>query len=139
MSNPGMGVMIGMLGGNAETVAAYNESVGKTISGLALDEEGGFITIDFNDGTNLRVADEGQSCCENRYMRTDDDMQHFVGAKLTGLEIKEAPDEPDEYGDHEVQFLEVQTDRGVFTMASHNEHNGYYGGFWITLKTGSVI
>ena len=139
MSNPGMGVMIGMLGGNADTVAAYNESMGKTISGLALDEGGGFITIDFNDGTNLRVADDGQSCCENRYMRTDDDMQHFVGAKLTGIEIKEAPNEPDEYGDHEVQFLEVQTDRGVFTMASHNEHNGYYGGFWITLKTGSVI
>jgi hypothetical protein len=139
MSNLGMGVMIGMLRGNEDTVAAYNESMGKTISGLTLDEEGGFIIIDFNDGTNLRVADDGQSCCENRYMRTDDDMQHFVGAKLTGLEIKEAPNEPDEYGEHEVQFLEVQTDRGVFTLASHNEHNGYYGGFWITLKTGSVI
>lgn len=127
--------MIGMLGDNEETVKAYHASMGKTISGLTLDEEGGFITIDFSDGTNLCVADEGQSCCELRYMRTDDDMQHFIGAKLTGLEIKEAPNEQDEYGDHEVQFLEVQTDRGVFTMASHNEHNGYYGGFYITLRS----
>lgn len=137
MSHPGIGVMIGMFGGNEETVKAYDASMGKTISGLTLDEEDGFITIDFSDGTNLRVADEGQSCCENRYMRTDDDMQHFIGAKLTGLEIKEAPNEQDEYGDHEVQFLEVQTDRGVFTMASHNEHNGYYCGFYITLRAGT--
>lgn len=134
MSNPGMGVMIGMLGGNAETVAAYNESIGKTIKTVALDEEGGFVRLDFDDGTSLTVADEGQSCCEHRYMRTDDDLQFFSGTKLTGLEIKDAPNEQDEYGDHEVQFLEVQTDKGVFTMASHNEHNGYYGGFWITLK-----
>ena len=138
MSQLGIGAMIGMLGGNEETVKAYHASMGKTISGLTLEEEGGFITIDFHDGTNLRVADEGQSCCESRYMRTDDDIQHFVGAKLTGLEIKEAPNEPDEYGDHEVQFLEVQTDRGVFTMASHNEHNGYYGGFYITLRSGTT-
>lgn len=137
MSHRGIGVMIGMLGGNEETAKAYDASMGKTISGLTLDEEDGFITIDFSDGTNLRVADEGQSCCEHRYMRTDDDMQHFIGAKLTGLEIKEAPNEQDEYGDHEVQFLEVQTDRGVFTMASHNEHNGYYGGFYITLRAGT--
>lgn len=138
MSHPGIGVLIRMLGSNKETVEAYHASMGKTISRLTLDDEGGYITIDFNDGTNLRVADEGQSCCENRYMRTDDDMQHFVGAKLTGLEIKEAPNEPDEYGDHEIQFLEVQTDRGVFTMASHNEHNGYYGGFYITLRAGTT-
>ena len=64
-------------------------------------------------------------------MRTDDNLEDFVGAKLLGAEIKEAPNEPDKDGEHEVEFLEVQTDRGVFTMASHNEHNGYYGGFSI--------
>jgi hypothetical protein len=64
-------------------------------------------------------------------MRTDDDLNYFVGAKLTGGEIKDAPDVPDKYGYHEVQFLEIQTDRGVFTISSHNEHNGYYGGFWL--------
>lgn len=138
MSQLGIGVMLGMLGGNKETVEAYHSSMGKTISRVTLDEEGGYTTIDFNDGTYLRVADDGQSCCECRYMRTDDDTQYFVGAKLTGLEIKEAPDEQDEYGYHEVQFLEVQTDRGVFTMASHNEHNGYYGGFCITLRAGTT-
>ena len=52
-------------------------------------------------------------------------------AGMLGAEIKEAPSIPTEYDEHEVQFLEVLTSKGGFTMASHNEHNGYYGGFLI--------
>jgi hypothetical protein len=86
----------------------------------------------FEDGTGVGFYDAGQSCCEHRYMRTDDDLSHFVGATFTGAEIKDAPSprkEGDWDSEHEVQFLEIHTDRGSFTMASHNEHNGYYGGF----------
>jgi hypothetical protein len=32
---------------------------------------------------------------------------------------------------HEVEFLEVLTDRDMVTFEAHNEHNGYYGGFWL--------
>ena len=53
---------------------------------------------------------------------------------MIDAEIREAPNEPDEYGDHEVQFLLVNTSIGTFTVASHNEHNGYYGGFDIVIK-----
>ena len=105
-------------------------TTGKTIAALRLGDDDA-LHFEFDDGTKMTLSDEGQSCCERRYMRTDDNLADFVGAKLLGAEIKEAPDQPDEYGEHEVQFLEVQTDRGVFTMASHNEHNGYYGGFLI--------
>jgi hypothetical protein len=48
-----------------------------------------------------------------------------------GAEVKNAPNIPDENNFHEVQFFEIQTDRGVFTLSSHNEHNGYYGGFFL--------
>lgn len=131
MSQRGMGVMIGMLSGNSDSVEAYNGAIGKEIASVALDDEE-TLRFKFTDGTGLRVADEGQSCCESRYMRTDDDLSHFVGATLTGMEIKDGPEEEGEYGDvHEVQFLEVTTSKGSFQMASHNEHNGYYGGFWI--------
>jgi hypothetical protein len=34
-----------------------------------------------------------------------------------------------ESGDvHEIAFYEFMTSTGSFTLASHNEHNGYYGG-----------
>lgn len=130
MGQPGIGVMLGMLGGNADSVAAFTGAVGKTIAALRLGDDDA-LHFEFSDGSKMKLSDEGQSCCEHRYMRTDDDLADYVGAKLLGAEIKEAPNQPDEWGEHEVQFLEVKTDRGVFTMASHNEHNGYYGGFWI--------
>ena len=126
----GMGVMIGMLGGNKESVEAFTGSLNKTIVALTLGDDDA-LHFEFSDGSKMKLSDEGQSCYENRYMRTDDNLADYVGAKLQGAKIKEAPNEADEYGEHEVQFLEVQTDHGVFTMASHNEHNGYYGGFWI--------
>jgi len=126
-----MGVMLGMLGGNADSVTAFTGAVGKTISALRLGDDDDALHFEFDDGTKMKLSDEGQSCCELRYMRTDDNLADFVGAKLLGAELKEAPGIETEGEYHEVQFLEVQTDRGVFTMASHNEHNGYYGGFWV--------
>lgn len=130
MSQYGLGVMIGMLSGNEDSVAAFTAALGKTIAALRLGDDDA-LHFEFNDGSRLRITDEGQSCCEKRYMRTDDDLFYYVGATLLGAEIKQGPDMPDEYVEHNVQFLEVNTSRGVFTMSNHNEHNGYYGGFSI--------
>jgi hypothetical protein len=115
------------------------DMIGKTITALTLDEYDALCFV-FDDGKKMRVSDEGHQCCESRYMRTDDALGDYLGAKFMGMVIKDAPDqyeEPDQYGEgnvHEVQFLEVRTDRGVFTMTSHNEHNGYYGGFLINVE-----
>lgn len=126
---PGLGVMIQSLGGNTDDIAAINASIGKTIASVALaDNE---LRLTFADGSVLRLWDAGQSCCEERYMVCDDDLASFAGDALVGVGIKEAPNVEYEYGEHEVQFLEVMTSGGAITAATHNEHNGYYGGFWI--------
>lgn len=130
MEQIGLGVMIVELCGNSDSVKAFTEAIGKRISALSLGEDDALHFV-FDDGSRLKLFDDGRFCCEYRYMRTDDNLQEFVGAKFLGAEIKQAPDMEDEYGVHEVEFLEIQTDIGVFTMASHNEHNGYYGGFLI--------
>lgn len=109
---------------------AVRGAVGKTIASVALDNDE--LVLRFTDGTGIKLVDEGQSCCEYRYMRTDDILTDYIGAEFRGAEIKDAPEVDDGCTVHEVQFLEVQTSKGVFTMSSHNEHNGYYGGFWIT-------
>jgi hypothetical protein len=119
----------------AEYIDAAN---GKTIASVALIEDA--IYIRFTDLTGLKLADDGQSCCENRYMTTDDVLDEYVGAKLISVSILDAPDipqTPDEGGytstdDHEVLFLRIATTKGDITFASHNEHNGYYGGIFIT-------
>jgi hypothetical protein len=136
VSNLGMGVMIGRLGGNTESVAAYQSSLGKTIRRARLD--GDLLCLDFTDGTGLRLHDEGQSCCESRYMRTDDDLNYYEGASLLEVEIADAPSINDGGEEHDVQFLNVKTSKGVFTMSNHVEHNGYYGGFAIVANTYQV-
>jgi hypothetical protein len=50
------------------------------------------------------------------------------------MRLQDASERPDEYGIHEVQFLIVDTDRGSFTCETHNEHNGYYGGFLVVCR-----
>ncbi len=134
MGKIGIGVVFGRLRGNADSVNTFTNAVGKTIAALHLGDDDA-LHFEFSDGSKMKLSDEGQSCCEQRYMCTDDDLSGYVGAKLLDVDIKDAPDQSDEYGVHEVQFLEVQTDRGVFTMASHNEHNGYYGGFLVVATT----
>lgn len=80
-------------------------------------------------GVTLSLRNDYQ-CCEERYMSSDDDLGFFKGAELMNLELRDGPNQDsDGYGEHEVQFLLVTTSKGVFTMASHNIHNGYYSGF----------
>ena len=129
VSRLGLGAMIRMLGSN-DSAAVVRAAVGKTITGLYLKDDA--LHFGFDDGSTMTLSDKGQSCCEHRYMVTDDPLPSFVGAQFLGAEIVNAPDVTDSDGDvHEVQFLNILTSLGRFQMASHNEHNGYYGGFSI--------
>lgn len=134
MYNLGIGVVLKMLSGNQQSFNAYTNAINKIIKDVRLDEESNTLLFRFDDETTLTVKDNGQSCCEVRYMRTDDNLSEFSGARLLGMAIKDVDNAPDEYGEHEIQFFEVTTDRGVFSISNHNEHNGYYGGFAIELS-----
>lgn len=128
----GMGVMINTLSSNKESVEAFKEAMGKKIKSLTLDEKA--IHFEFEDGYKMKLFDDGQSCCESRYMRTDDVLKYYIGAVFMDAEIKEAAplkNDRDDCDVHEIEFLDIKTDKGVFTLTSHNEHNGYYGGFSI--------
>jgi hypothetical protein len=132
MENLGLGVMLGILGGNEDIVDVLKSSLNKTIETVELD--GDNLVFLFTDNTELMIWDGGQSCCESRYMTTDDDLSSFNGSTLLDFELKTVDDLSDSYDVHEIQFLDVKTSEGVFTMVNHNVHNGYYGGFWIQAK-----
>lgn len=127
--NLGLGVMINLLCGNEDTVNALKTSIGKRIEKLQLQDN--VLRLHFKDGAILSIEDAGQSCCEHRYMSTGDDLSTFADSDFMNAEIAQGPDEPDQYGEHEVQFLNITTSKGVAQFANHNEHNGYYGGFSI--------
>lgn len=126
--------MLQMLGGNKDSVDAFKSSVGKMITELKIDKEMSedSLVFTFEDETKMRLYDAGQSCCESRYLHTDDDLGTFIGSKLIDARILDAPDatDDDDLDDvHEVEFLVVGTSKGVIVVETHNEHNGYYGGF----------
>ena len=127
----GVGAMLHYLGGGSANSA--EKYYGRTITAAQLDKEADRFRLTFDDGVTIEIWDDGQSCCESRYMTTDDDPASLVGHKLTRIEAKDGPDEEVDYETHEQVFVEVATDAGFITFANHNEHNGYYGGFGLTI------
>ena len=129
MSKLGLGVMINLLSGSyAESVGVFRQNIDKKIADLEISEEELIFT--FTDGTRMKMFDDGQSCCETRYMHTDDDLKYFVGAQLWNAEVREGPAKQVECGEEEeTQFLVITTSKGQFTVVNYNIHNGYYGGF----------
>jgi hypothetical protein len=117
-------------GGSGEQLEAAQ---GRTIAALRIDPEGnggdGVLQLEFAGGV-LTIRDAGRSCCESRYMTTDDALAAHVGAVFLGVEVRDGPESTDDEP-HEQQFLLVNTSAGTFTVVTHNEHNGYYGGFWL--------
>lgn len=101
----------------------------RTITGISMDDK--TVRLDFDTGKRLEISDKGQTCCESRYLTTDDDLEYHVGAVFLGAEVADGSCTDYEYETHEIQFLNLKTSRGVVTIETHNEHNGYYGGFFI--------
>ena len=127
----GLGAMLWELSGGTKHDAA--EFYGRTIKAAAFSE--GEVKLTFDDGTAIEIFDGGQSCCESRYFTTDDEVLGLVGHTLKDIKLRSAPDEYGEYGDvHEITFLEIATEDGHVTVASHNEHNGYYGGICLAIR-----
>jgi hypothetical protein len=93
------------------------------------------LRLQFDNLPVLELWDDGQSCCEARYMTTDDDLSDLVGQSLVSIESVEAEPLEDKYGDtHEQAFVKIQGDRSAITLVTHNEHNGYYGGFSLRVE-----
>ena len=112
---------------------AFNKSIGKQIVSMRIDPEfnyDGGLLIQFSDGAKIVLYDNGRSCCESRYMHTDDNLDCFVGAILKGGSIREAEEDRTKWGEvKESQFLIIETSLGEITVVTYNEHNGWYGGF----------
>lgn len=110
-----------------------NMFVGKVIDSVVLrnDDKLHFV---FSDGTKMRLWDDESMCCERRYMTVDDDLSLFSNSKLISIKVNDAKSIDHEGEDaHDIQFLEVMTSIGCFTVVTHNEHNGYYGGFCVRI------
>jgi hypothetical protein len=123
--------MINMLmGDGGRTEKAVNATVGKKITSVTLEND--VIIIGVEDGTKISVRDDGQSCCESRFITTDADLPSYRGKTIRGYELRQMPDGDDGYECHDQQAFVILTDEGNIDFVTHNQHNGYYGGFSVT-------
>lgn len=94
------------------------------------DDDNTALVFTFDNGFALVLSDDGQSCCEHRYLTSDDDLESLVGSQLVSISLREVTGVDDgDYGSHEQAFVVIQTTKASMTLVTHNEHNGYYGGF----------
>jgi hypothetical protein len=134
MSNLGIGAMLHYLGGGSPKSAS--DYYGRTIVDAKVNENA--LIMKFDDGVTVRLWDNGQSCCESRYITCDDDAKNLIGGKLVKIEVSEGGNIPCEYGAHETCFVEVATDKAHIKLCTHNEHNGYYGGFGLSIDETTI-
>jgi hypothetical protein len=146
MSKIGFMVMLNSLRDNNDAEEVLKRSIGKTISKIEiqtkeidvgipadLDE----LRLTFTDQKTLIIYDNGQTCSEHRYMELqDEDISQYEDSSLLSVETQTIDCEwDDEYGGtKECCFLKINTSKGSFTIANYNKHNGYYGGFSISLR-----
>lgn len=122
----------------------YNSCLGQQLQAISVDDNK--LVLEFPTCL-LLVNDENHDagCDTTRYMTTDEeDIGYYIGALFFGLELKPVDprnstnlaydEDGNRYGQHDISFLDVHTSRGVFSLACHNEHNGYYGGFDLQVK-----
>jgi len=101
-------------------------AVGKVIKSVQITGDDN-LRIVFEDLSVLEF-EQYQSCCEHKYLVCDDNLEEFVGAKFVHIELKDCTSTDTDWDVHEISFFEVMTSIGCFTIAAHNEHNGYYSG-----------
>jgi hypothetical protein len=125
----GIDVMLSELGRSPSDHAKF---LGRTIKTAVLTNEE--LRLQFTDGSAFKLFDDGQTCCESRYITCDDNVTALAGQKLLAINVKAGPSEDGDWNVHETQFVEVQTNGGFVTLTTHNEHNGCYGGFALRIE-----
>jgi hypothetical protein len=112
-----------------------SDIAGEQIEKISL-ERGEVMYLHLGNSKVVKLTDQGQSCCESRYMTCDDDLSVYANCALVDIEVREIEEFDDEnnWGVHETQVCVIKTTRGDITIVSHNEHNGYYGGFLLALE-----
>jgi hypothetical protein len=100
------------------------------------DDGAVIVQLDGYGGTKHKYAifDDARSCCEDRYITSDTDFSHFIGAEFSGLDIGDYRSSDMGYDTHDCQFLNIRTSKGVIVCETHDVHNGYYGGFSIRVE-----
>lgn len=86
-----------------------------------------------------------QICCEGfGYICSEDDFNKFINSELKDFTLTNTKCDTLKYDDEyisedEIQFVNLETSKGLLQFAVYNSHNGYYGHTIFILKNDEVL
>lgn len=101
------------------------------------DPDDYYDTLSMDDEITIQISNE-QDCCEVwGAMLSEDDLSPYIGSKLLEIYFTDTSLNTEHlqlisnyktcYDYHNVQFINIRTDKGTFQFTVYNCHNGYYG------------
>ena len=116
-----------------------NELIGKTVTGLRVNEDQSILAFDHPDGTSTSYATYGD-CCSETWFADITGVSALLGGKVLEVENVELPtveDKRTRQEHDEFYGVKLRTDKGLADIVYRNSSNGYYGGS-IDLHSGAL-
>ena len=107
-----------------------NELIGKTVSGLRVNEDQSVLVFDHPDGTSTSYVTDGD-CCSETWFADITGVAALLGGKVLEVEAVDLPTVDDgRTRQEEDSFygMKLRTDKGYADIVYRNSSNGYYGG-----------
>lgn len=107
-----------------------NELIGKTVTGLRVNEDQSVLAFDHPDGTSTSYVTDGD-CCSETWFADITGVAALLGGKVLEVETVDLPTVDDKRTrQEEDQFygVKLRTDKGLADIVYRNSSNGYYGG-----------
>jgi len=107
-----------------------NELIGKTVTGLRVNEDQSVLAFDHPDGTSTAYVTDGD-CCSETWFADITGVPALLGGKVLEVENVDLPSVDDgRTRQEEDQFygVKLRTDKGMVDIVYRNSSNGYYGG-----------
>ena len=116
-----------------------NELIGKTVSGLRVNEDQSVLVFDHPDGTSTSYVTDG-GCCSETWFADITGVAALLGGKVIEVEAVGLPTVDDKRTRQEEDLfygVKLRTNKGMADIVYRNSSNGYYGGD-ISLNTSKL-
>lgn len=111
----------------------------------------GFELVTSNGKYQIVISHEQHCCEESGYVMTEDDPEKFIGSEILSITrtddcslTRALEEELESHDDKQekiasTQFLNINTNKGLFQLVVYNCHNGYYGHPILVIKDENVL
>jgi len=106
------------------------ELIGKTVTGLRVNEDQSVLAFDHPDGTSTSYVTDGD-CCSETWFADITGVAALLGGKVLEVEsvdLLTVDDKRTRQNEDQFYGVKLRTNQGMADIVYRNSSNGYYGG-----------